>query len=73
MTPATVQTTAPQDTPPVDRVIYRRELPGLLGVGSECVRRMIKSNKLPAPDVNLSRVTKGWRLSTLHAAGIRVL
>jgi hypothetical protein len=56
-----------------DRVIYRAELPGLLHVGTEAVRRYIKAGKLPPPDVNLSRRTCGWRLSTLRAHGIGVL
>jgi len=56
-----------------DRVIWRSELCHLCGVGSEAVRRWIKSGKLPAPDVALSMRTMGWRLSTLHAAGIGLL
>lgn len=40
-----------------DRVIFRAELCKLLNVGTECVRRWIKSGKL----------------STLHAAGIGLL
>ena len=57
----------------VDRVIYRAELPELLGVTSESVRRWLKAGKLPKPDVDLSQRTRGWRLSTLHAAGIRII
>ena len=30
----------------------------------------MKANKLPPPDVDLSQRTRGWRLSTLRAAGI---
>ena len=59
--------------PEADRVIYRSELPGLLKVGTVAVRRYIKAGKLPAPDVNLSRRTCGWSLSTLRAHGIGVL
>lgn len=55
-----------------DPVIWRAELPGLLNIGSEAVRRHIKAGKLPPPDVDLSRKTRGWRLSTLHAAGIKI-
>ncbi|MES2909848.1 MAG: hypothetical protein V4718_00580 [Pseudomonadota bacterium] len=67
---STKPTSAPQIE---DRVIWRSELPELLQVGSEAVRRYIKAGKLPPPDVNLSRVTKGWRRSTLLAHGIGVL
>lgn len=57
----------------VDRVIYRAELCRELGVVSETMRRWIRDGKLPEPDVALSRRTLGWRLSTLHAAGIRIV
>lgn len=54
-----------------DRVIYRDELKTLAnGVCSQTIRRWLKSGKLPAPDVAISLRTKGWRLSTLQAAGI---
>ncbi len=56
-----------------DRVIWRSDLCVLLGVGSEAIRRWMKSGKLPAPDVALSARTMGWRLSTLRAAGIGLL
>lgn len=56
-----------------DRVIYRSELCNLTGVGSEAVRRWIKAGKIPQPDVAISQKTMGWRLSTLHAAGIKLL
>lgn len=57
----------------IDRVIYRAELPGLLHVTSETVRRWLRAGKLPKPDVDLSQRTRGWRLSTLHAAGIGIV
>jgi hypothetical protein len=53
-----------------DRLILRRDLPDELGVCSETVRRLMKANKLPPPDVDLSLRTRGWKLSTLRAAGI---
>ena len=56
-----------------DRVIWRQDLCVMLGVGSEAVRRWIKSGKIPKPDVALSLRTMGWRLSTLHEAGIKLL
>jgi len=56
-----------------DRVIWRRELQAAADVSSETVRRWMRDGKLPAPDVNLSHRTKGWRISTLLAAGINLL
>jgi predicted DNA-binding transcriptional regulator AlpA len=53
-----------------DRVIWRRELQAATCVSSETVRRWMRDGKLPAPDVNLSHRTRGWRMSTLRAAGI---
>lgn len=53
-----------------DRVIWRQDLCKMMGVGSQCVRLWIKAGKLPEPDIDLSLRTKGWRLSTLQAAGI---
>lgn len=58
---------------PKDRIIFRDDLCVLLQVGSEAIRRWIKSGKLPKPDVAITRRTLGWRLSTLNAAGIRLL
>lgn len=60
-------------TPSADRIIYRRELCTLTGVGSEAIRRWIKAKKLPPPDVAISQKTMGWRLSTLQAAGIGLI
>lgn len=56
-----------------DRVIWRRELQAAACVTSETVRRWMRDGKLPKPDVNLSYRTKGWRVSTLRAAGINLL
>jgi hypothetical protein len=56
-----------------DRVIWRRELQAAACVTSETVRRWMRDGKLPVPDVNLSHRTKGWRVSTLRAAGIDLL
>jgi hypothetical protein len=57
----------------LDRVIWRRELQAAACVTSETVRRWMRDGKLPEPDVNLSYRTKGWRVSTLRAAGINLL
>lgn len=55
-----------------DRVIWRADLQTQMHVTSETLRRWMRDGKLPKPDVDLSRRTKGWRLSTLHSAGIRL-
>jgi predicted site-specific integrase-resolvase len=53
-----------------DKVIYRADLCKRLGVGSEAMRRWLKAGKLPKPDVDISQKTRGWKMSTLRAAGI---
>lgn len=58
---------------PQDRVIFRAELCKMLNVGTEAIRRWIKSGKLPKPDVAISRRTLGWKLSTLQAADIGLI
>jgi hypothetical protein len=55
-----------------NEVIKRSDLPRLLKVSSDTVRKYIKSGKLPSYDVALSRKTSGWKRSTLVAAGVRV-
>lgn len=55
-----------------DRVIWRREIQAAACVTSETIRRWMRDGKLPEPDVNLSCRTKGWRASTLRAAGIHL-
>lgn len=55
-----------------DPIIWRGQLHERLQVTSNTVRRWIKDKKLPAPDVELSLRTRGWRLSTLRAAGINL-
>ena len=56
-----------------DRIIYRQDLYKQLGVTSETLRRWIKESRMPAADIAITRRAMGWRLSTLHAAGIRLL
>ena len=56
-----------------DRVVWRADLCATLRVCSETIRRYMKDNKLPPPDVQLSRRTMGWKLSTLRAAGINIV
>ena len=55
-----------------DRVIFRPELQSLMSVTSETIRRWMKANRLPRPDVAMSRKTLGWRISTLRNAGINI-
>lgn len=56
----------------LDRVVWRTDLQTELNVTSNTVLRWMKAGKLPPPDVAISRKTKGWRLSTLHNAGIGI-
>lgn len=55
-----------------DRVIWRPDLEKKLNVTSSTFRRWMLNGNVPPPDVDITRVTKGWLLSTLHKAGIRV-
>lgn len=56
-----------------DRVIWRTELRELFGnVKSDTVRKWIKAEKLPPPDVKISQRTMGWKLSTLRQYGLPV-
>lgn len=55
-----------------DPVIWRAQLQAKLGKSSETIRRWIKENRLPPPDVDLTRQSKGWKTSTLRAKGINV-
>jgi hypothetical protein len=64
-------TTAPAE----DRVVYRDEfrtkMGGLKGpISSETVRVWIKDERIPQPDVHISLRTRGWKASTLRAAGL---
>lgn len=53
-------------------IIKRGDLPKLIGVCSDTVRKMVNAGKLPPLDVNLSRKTRGWKRSTLVAHGVKV-
>lgn len=55
-----------------DAIIKRGDLPRLIGVCSDTVRKMIKAQRLPPFDVDLSRKTRGWRRSTLRNHGVNV-
>lgn len=53
-----------------DPVIWRADLAKRMHRSSETLRKWLKSGKLPKPDVDISQKTRGWKLSTLRAAGI---
>ncbi|MER2539928.1 MAG: hypothetical protein ABTQ26_11870 [Azonexus sp.] len=55
-----------------DRVIWRHDLQTMMSVSRETMRQWIKKGKLPKPDVAMSQKTMGWRISTLHNAGINI-
>lgn len=56
----------------IDIVLWRADLRKRMGVCEETLRRWIKADKLPKPDVHLSQKSMGWRMSTLRAAGINL-
>lgn len=60
---------------PEDRVVYRDEFRQKMGgvgrpISSETVRVWVKEKKVPPFDVDLSLRTRGWKVSTLRAAGL---
>ena len=57
----------------IDRIVWRCDLRAALHCSPDTLRRFIRDKKLPAPDVNLSQRTMGWKASTLRAAGINLL
>lgn len=59
-------------TQDLDRVLWPADLRKILSVSQDTIARWRKAGKLPAPDVQLSRCTTGWRISTLRAAGINL-
>lgn len=48
---------------PGAKVIWRQDLQERLNVTSNTVRRWMLAGKLPPPDVDLSRKTKGFRVA----------
>jgi hypothetical protein len=56
-----------------DKIIWRSDLCADMKVCSDTVRRWLKTGRLPKPDVELSRRTLGWKVSTLRAAGINLV
>lgn len=55
-----------------DALIMRGELCEKLGITGNTLRRWLREEKLPEPDVAITRRTLGWRKSTLVEAGIRI-
>lgn len=56
-----------------DRIIWRQDLQRILSVSLDTMTRYLKSpGKLPPPDVALNSKKIGWKVSTLHAAGVKV-
>ena len=55
-----------------DPIIKRGDLPKILGVHSDTVRKMLKAKRLPDYDVKLSVRTCGRKTSTLRADGVNV-
>ena len=59
--------------PPPERFFSRAELMRALGgICSETLRRQLHAKRIPEPDVNLSRRTQAWKLSSLRAAGLDI-
>lgn len=58
---------------PVDPIIWRDDLRlALNGISNDTVRRWLKSNRLPKPDIFPTRKTMGWKMSTLIGAGFDI-
>ncbi|SDH42164.1 MULTISPECIES: AlpA family transcriptional regulator [unclassified Duganella] len=71
--PTTSLAVVQNKTAPDDRIIYRQDLYKMLGITSETLRRYLRDKKIPPADIAITQRTVGWRLSTLHAAGINLL
>lgn len=55
-----------------EKIIWRADLPALFKKSDETIRRWIRDGKLPKPDVELTQQSRGWKVRTLHEAGIKV-
>lgn len=56
----------------MEPIITPVELRALLKCSRETIRRQMEANKIPPFDLNLSNHIRGWKPSTLKAAGINV-
>lgn len=63
----------PPQTEQTDRILWMRDLRTALGISAPTLRRWRAQGKFPKPDVEITPRVVGWRLSTLHAAGIKLL
>lgn len=55
-----------------DRMVWRSDMRRAMRCSSETIRRYMREGRLPALDVDITSKMQGWRLSTLHAAGVRI-
>ena len=56
----------------IEVIITPPELARHLRIGNEAVRRRIRAGKLPPFDCRVSQKIRGWKPSTLIAAGIDI-
>lgn len=70
--PASPSASVVQRLVAADPIVWRDDLQAVLHVSSETVRRWLKANRLPKPDIYPTRKTMGWRLSTLRGAGFDI-
>lgn len=56
----------------MEPIITPVELRALLKCSGDTIRRQMKANKLPPFDLCLSNHVRGWKPSTLMAAGVNV-
>lgn len=59
--------------PEIDRVIWRQDLPEMMRVHNNTISKWITEGKFPTPDVQMTRRSFGWRLSTLRSHGINLV
>lgn len=55
-----------------DRILWLPDLRTALGISAPTLRRWRAQGRFPKPDVEITSRVVGWRLSTLHAAGIKL-
>lgn len=55
-----------------ERMVMRPEVRTILGVSNETLRRWIRDQQFPAPDVSFTRLRHGWKASTLRRRGLVV-
>lgn len=55
-----------------DPLLTRAEIVARLRISSETMRRWVRDKRIPPPDVDITQKSQQWKLSTLHAAGLRI-